>query len=69
MQTESFDMRRDMAAKALAAEGDLAEQRAAAAFERHCVPRNTALTGLAVAIPLSLSLWAAIAVLVWLLLH
>lgn len=74
MQTESFDMRRDLAAEAHAAEGAmmcLVEQSAGEADDigEHCQPRNATLTGLAVAIPISLALWTVIVLLLWLLLR
>lgn len=73
MQTESFDVGRDLAAEAQAAAavlGRLAERSRSVwpDSEAGFTPaRTTAMNGLAVAIPLALSLWVLIGVTVWLL--
>ncbi len=67
MQTESCGMRQDMATEAHAAYA-LAEQREETA-EQRSIPRNPALTGLAVAIPISSAIWTVIALGCWLLLR
>lgn len=76
MRMESFDMRRDLAEEAQRAASieKLAAQcqTAGAAFAQHSVPpaqRRSALTGLTVALPVALSLWTVIVMLLWLLLR
>jgi hypothetical protein len=70
MHTEGFDAGRNLAAEAMAAEAALkqmAEQgeRARTDFPEDFVPRPTAMHGLAAAVPLSLSLWTMVMVLLW----
>jgi len=73
MQTESFDVGRELAAEAQAAAavlGRLAQHRQSVwpdSEEGFMPPRTTAVNGLAVAIPLALLLWILIGVTVWLL--
>jgi len=68
MQMESFDQAgRNMAADAIAAEGALKQLSAqhGIAIGEDFKPRKGAIYGLAVAVPLSLTIWAALGALVW----
>ncbi len=70
MQTESFNVGGDLAAgtQAAAVLGRLEEQQRSAWPEGTFItPRTTAITGLAVAIPLSISMWTLIGAIFWLL--
>jgi hypothetical protein len=72
MQTESFDVGRDLviAPQAAAAVLKRLEQEQSAwpdSEEGFIAPRTTALTGLVVGIPLALALWALLGVTLWML--
>ncbi len=77
MQKESSELRPGMAEElatestvCVASQGDRpTAQRDAEAFEGCAKPRNSALSGLAVAVAISIAVWTAIAALVWLVLR
>jgi hypothetical protein len=73
MQTEGFEAGRNLAAEAMAAEAALKQligrdQSAGLEFPKDdFAPRGMAMRGLAVAIPLALSLWMVILAALWML--
>lgn len=70
MQTETWSAGREQAVKALAAEQVLTElaERSRAYYRENSAPTGV-MSGLIVALPLSLGLWIVIAALVWMLLR
>jgi hypothetical protein len=67
MRTERLDARRELVAEAAPEKMAGHQESSWTGCREKFVPRTTAMNGLAVAIPLSLSLWTMIGVLLWVL--